>query len=513
MNSPCNPRRPGAGFTLVELLIGIIASTFFIAAMADGIGLVGQQVEHIRSESDKGPTEAVALMTDMARYGWLVEQPSDTRLDIVDVEGGRTSFELDDGALVLTRPSGMSGVLLDGVASFSIEADTSRRLREATPLNDFRTWYEKLPQGTSSANLILETGLPVALGFSMPSEVPDEYDVLADVDEHAILGTLLTLDIPLAYVSAIPEDPNQPVAGDGVVSPGIGKNKKIDICHIPPGSPGNAHTLSVSESALEAHLEHGDVLGPCSALPPATQSAELLFTLYESRAPDDARPHGPALATMVLVADAIPSGSASWQLVQTVTGGSGVPTTPDGKVLMCHVPPGNPGNAHGITVSPNAVNAHLAHGDYYGSCGEHEGSEDVYALEIDTDPSVVSLDLSPLGVAIEPGRAYTLVMSMQSEGFVVMGGHPIGSADNSGIAQSASLNGALQPVAMSVPFRMEGMQRITQTAEFEPVSRVSVTVAMDSGRSASGSASVTSQVSVPSLWEGAVSGELEVLEQ
>ncbi|MBC8314387.1 MAG: VCBS repeat-containing protein [Bacteroidales bacterium] len=38
------------------------------------------------------------------------------------------------------------------------------------------------------------------------------------------------------------------------------------------------------------------------------------------------------------------------------------------KVLICHVPPGNPGNAHTICVSPNAVPAHLAHGDYLGEC-------------------------------------------------------------------------------------------------------------------------------------------------
>ena len=39
------------------------------------------------------------------------------------------------------------------------------------------------------------------------------------------------------------------------------------------------------------------------------------------------------------------------------------------KVYMCHVPPGNPGNAHTICVSKNAINAHLAHGDYLGPCG------------------------------------------------------------------------------------------------------------------------------------------------
>lgn len=39
-----------------------------------------------------------------------------------------------------------------------------------------------------------------------------------------------------------------------------------------------------------------------------------------------------------------------------------------GWVTICHIPPGNPANAHTITISVNALPAHLAHGDYVGSC-------------------------------------------------------------------------------------------------------------------------------------------------
>ena len=38
---------------------------------------------------------------------------------------------------------------------------------------------------------------------------------------------------------------------------------KVLICHIPPGNPQNAHTISVDQSAVPAHLAHGDTLGPC----------------------------------------------------------------------------------------------------------------------------------------------------------------------------------------------------------------------------------------------------------
>ena len=39
------------------------------------------------------------------------------------------------------------------------------------------------------------------------------------------------------------------------------------------------------------------------------------------------------------------------------------------KVTICHVPPGNPGNAHELTVGASAVSAHQAHGDALGLCG------------------------------------------------------------------------------------------------------------------------------------------------
>lgn len=41
----------------------------------------------------------------------------------------------------------------------------------------------------------------------------------------------------------------------------------------------------------------------------------------------------------------------------------------DGKVNICHIPPGNPNNPQILSISTNAVAAHLAHGDKLGACG------------------------------------------------------------------------------------------------------------------------------------------------
>lgn len=52
------------------------------------------------------------------------------------------------------------------------------------------------------------------------------------------------------------------------------------------------------------------------------------------------------------------------------------PEEPDGgsgeKVVLCHVPRGNPDNMHKITVGEPALSAHLRHGDFLGECPEKE---------------------------------------------------------------------------------------------------------------------------------------------
>lgn len=44
------------------------------------------------------------------------------------------------------------------------------------------------------------------------------------------------------------------------------------------------------------------------------------------------------------------------------------PVQNNGKVAICHLPPGNPDNAQNLNVNENAVKAHLAHGDWIGAC-------------------------------------------------------------------------------------------------------------------------------------------------
>ena len=58
------------------------------------------------------------------------------------------------------------------------------------------------------------------------------------------------------------------------------------------------------------------------------------------------------------------------------------------KVWICHIPPGNPNNAHSICVSFNAVAAHLAHGDYLGQCTSGDNLTAIEDLEEDLQVKV-----------------------------------------------------------------------------------------------------------------------------
>ena len=49
------------------------------------------------------------------------------------------------------------------------------------------------------------------------------------------------------------------------ISGAIAGEAKVDVCHIPPGNPDNSHTITISENALSAHLDHGDLVGACDS--------------------------------------------------------------------------------------------------------------------------------------------------------------------------------------------------------------------------------------------------------
>lgn len=145
-----------------------------------------------------------------------------------------------------------------------------------------------------------------------------------------------------------------------------GTNGTVTLCHYPPGHVGNAHTIVVGAAAVAAHLAHGDTPGPCATATPTltptatitptattTVTATATFTATSTITPTLTQTATPTMTpapTLTPLPPATPTGSAPSQ------------------VTICHIPGGNPANAHTITVSQAAVATHLAHGDTLGAC-------------------------------------------------------------------------------------------------------------------------------------------------
>ena len=53
---------------------------------------------------------------------------------------------------------------------------------------------------------------------------------------------------------------------DSLQQPPAAEPDTVEICHRPPGNPGNAKTLTVGRSSWPAHAAHGDSLGDCDEL-------------------------------------------------------------------------------------------------------------------------------------------------------------------------------------------------------------------------------------------------------
>jgi hypothetical protein len=53
----------------------------------------------------------------------------------------------------------------------------------------------------------------------------------------------------------------------------LAASSQVDVCHIPPGNPDNVHTITISESALGTHLDHGDHVGACKRVADVAETA------------------------------------------------------------------------------------------------------------------------------------------------------------------------------------------------------------------------------------------------
>jgi hypothetical protein len=167
----------------------------------------------------------------------------------------------------------------------------------------------------------------------------------------------------------------------------------VTLCHVPPGNPDAAHTIDVGAPAASTHLAHGDTEGACAGDEAPEEQPE---GEDSEEGEDDGQvkvlvchvpPGNPENPVTIEVAEpAVPAHLAHGDTEGACAGDEAPEEEPESeeqededdgqvKVLVCHVPPGNPVNPVTIEVAEAAVSAHLAHGDTEGACAGDEAPE------------------------------------------------------------------------------------------------------------------------------------------
>ncbi|MBM3985961.1 MAG: hypothetical protein FJ296_09795 [Planctomycetes bacterium] len=196
--------RPLAGFPLVELLVAAALGALLLVATAAGTGLFGAQLGQLEQDADDELRAALAGITNEVRYAWWAQVPSARQLILADPDGGETVYEFSGDQLLVTRPGGEHGVLLDGLKSASFSAETSMRYREDAPLQRSGAfWAESAPAAGAAQATVLDAGQRMALGFTIDSGDPLGLGHVQEVEEHLLQTTLVSLSLPVATIAPV----------------------------------------------------------------------------------------------------------------------------------------------------------------------------------------------------------------------------------------------------------------------------------------------------------------------
>lgn len=102
-------------------------------------------------------------------------------------------------------------------------------------------WHSTAASPAIDTIILDLSNLPLA-----PSQPASASNLLPALNDHGFLDFWIQDDTDVDYITLT-----------------VTFTGKVVICHIPPGNPAAAHTITVNASAVNAHLNHGDTLGEC----------------------------------------------------------------------------------------------------------------------------------------------------------------------------------------------------------------------------------------------------------
>lgn len=300
-------------------------------AFRAGAGLAEARIDFVR---DGVAVRSVRTGGSGTFAATLPPGPYDVRLTVGD--GPPLAFALALGAGETLFAAGRVNEMPGGAFALNVQVFRDANA-DAAPDDEFRLQVLDRVQGDEESGFedVVESADEAEAAVTLCHVPPGNPDAAHTVDVGApsVPAHLAHGDTEGACVDDGGEDPEEdPV--DSEEDPESDEVKAL-VCHAPPGNPDNAVTIEVGESAVPAHLAHGDTEGACEG--------------------DESGEEGPGEEEDDPDAEE------------------------EAKVAVCHVPPGNPDNPHTIEVDESALPAHLAHGDTEGACVEEtppvEGDE------------------------------------------------------------------------------------------------------------------------------------------
>ncbi|MEX0813853.1 MAG: T9SS type A sorting domain-containing protein [Chitinophagales bacterium] len=126
-------------------------------------------------------------------------------------------------------------------------------------------------------------------------------------------------------------------------------------------------------------------------------------------------------------------------IVEVIDTSSTQPSCDSNKVLICHVPPGNPGNEHSICIDSSALAAHLAHGDYVGPCAN--GQKTGHFGDVGSYPNPFSNEVYLTFTVSETVRARLELFNMAGQRIAVLfDGHAQANSTYEEVLNTADLS-------------------------------------------------------------------------
>jgi hypothetical protein len=153
-----------------------------------------------------------------------------------------------DNPLALTLPAMRSGQTSDLI---TIESECGSKY-SGTQYVVFTFAYDNPSTGTKPLLIKNTNGNDLEkLAAGVPAPVPLTFDSQGDATFRLYYEDAGQISLNLG--------------SDTTAGSTTSTGKKVTICHIPPGNPSNAHTITISESAWATHRDkHGDSLGACT---------------------------------------------------------------------------------------------------------------------------------------------------------------------------------------------------------------------------------------------------------